>query len=60
MDNYNQQKANSWTDIVAISADDHILGLKKDGTVVAVGSNWDGKCNVGRWRNPFWFIEGWN
>ena len=29
---------------------DHIVGLKSDGTVVAVGDNELGQCNVGRWR----------
>jgi len=29
----------------------HTVGLKSDGTVVAVGFNEDGQCNVGGWRN---------
>ena len=29
----------------------HTVGLKADGTVVAVGSNSDGQCNVGSWTN---------
>jgi heat shock protein HslJ len=29
----------------------HTVGLKSDGTVVAVGYNYDGKCNVGGWRD---------
>jgi hypothetical protein len=52
-----------WTDIVAISVSgDHTVGLKSDGTVVAVGSNYyntvgaaagsyTGQCNVDDWRN---------
>lgn len=27
----------------------HMVGLKDDGTVVAMGSNEYGKCNVGGW-----------
>ena len=41
-----------WKNIVAISAgDDHTVGLKSDGTVVAVGSNNSGKCRVEDWQN---------
>ena len=29
----------------------HTVGLKSDGTVVAVGSNSDGQCNVDAWTN---------
>ena len=45
-----------WTDIVALSLYDgvyeaHITGLKKDGTVVAVGDNEHGQCNVQDWKD---------
>ena len=30
---------------------DHTVGLKKDGTVVAVGDNYYGQCNVSGWRD---------
>ena len=41
-----------WTDIVAISAGyEHTVGLKSDGTVVAVGGNEDGQCNVQNWTD---------
>lgn len=30
---------------------DHIVGVKIDGTVVAVGENSDGQCNVSKWTN---------
>ena len=41
-----------WTDIVAISAGSrHTVGLKEDGTVVAVGYNDDGQCNVEEWTD---------
>jgi alpha-tubulin suppressor-like RCC1 family protein len=36
---------------VAISAGwNHTVGLRSDGTVVAVGSNGDGQCNVSKWH----------
>lgn len=51
-----------WTDIVAISAGGgypgnnasgrgHVVGLKSDGTVVAVGDNSQGQCNIDEWTN---------
>ena len=41
-----------WTDIVAVSAgNDHTVGLKSDGTVVAVGDNDDGQCEVADWTD---------
>ena len=47
---YGQCETGDWTDIVAISAGDyHTVGLKKDGTVVAVGDNDDGQCETGDW-----------
>ncbi|MEH7753854.1 RCC1 domain-containing protein, partial [Bacillus toyonensis] len=37
-------------DIVAIAAGcAHTVGLKSDGTVVAVGNNEFGQCDVGSW-----------
>lgn len=42
--------APSWTDIQAIAAGFfHRVGLRKDGTVVAIGGNFDGQCNVEQW-----------
>ena len=39
-------------DIIDIGADSiTTFGLKKDGTVVAVGDNDYGQCNVGHWSN---------
>ena len=29
----------------------HTVGLKADGTVVAMGDNGDGQCNVGNWTD---------
>ena len=41
-----------WTDIIAIAAgSEHTVGLRRDGTVVAVGNNEHGACNVNSWTN---------
>ena len=41
-----------WTDIVAVAAGYyHTVGLKSDGTVVAVGTNLYGQCNVSGWTD---------
>ncbi|MCD8126072.1 MAG: hypothetical protein LUD82_00920 [Clostridiales bacterium] len=29
----------------------HTVGLRSDGTVVAVGANQNGQCNVKQWRS---------
>ena len=40
----------TWTDIVQVAAGWlHTIGLRHDGTVVAVGYNDYGQCNVGGW-----------
>ena len=42
----------SWMDVVAIAAsDNHTVGLRADGTVVATGSNEHSECNVNDWKN---------
>ncbi|MGO1042206.1 hypothetical protein ACTPEO_05670 [Clostridioides difficile] len=42
----------SWNDVVSIDCDSgNIVGLKKDGTVVATGDNDYGQCNVSNWKN---------
>ena len=39
-----------WTNITQIATGTwHTVGLKHDGTVVAVGQNYDGQCNVDGW-----------
>ena len=49
---YGQCDVGNWTDIIAVSAGDgHTVGLKSDGTVVAVGYNKYGLSNVGNWTN---------
>ena len=41
-----------WTGIIQVAAGTHhTVGVKSDGTVVAVGNNDDGQCNVGGWTD---------
>jgi len=41
-----------WTNITHVAAGyEYTVGLKSDGTVVAVGNNREGQCNVGGWSN---------
>ncbi len=46
-----------WEDLVAISVSHyrylgaHVVGLKSDGTVVAAGTDENGVCNVGEWKD---------
>ena len=48
----NESQSVIWSDVVAVSAgSSHVVGLRSDGTVVATGSNEDGKCNVSGWTN---------
>ncbi|MCL2514163.1 MAG: RCC1 domain-containing protein, partial [Oscillospiraceae bacterium] len=49
---YGQCNVSDWTDIIAISAGEyHTVGLKKDGTVVAVGDNSEGQCLISAWTD---------
>ena len=36
----------------------HTVGLKFDGTVVAVGAKYDGQCNIGGWTDIIWVCAG--
>ena len=61
-----------WTDIAAVSSgasaysrsgsnvdgNAHTVGLKKDGTVVAAGSNDDGQCDISDWRDIIFVSAG--
>ena len=40
--------------------DDHTVGLKRDGTVVAVGDNDYGRCKVSGWRDIVAVAAGWS
>ena len=47
-----QCNVSDWTDIIAIAANNsHTVGLRSDGTVVAVGDNSSGQCNVSDWTD---------
>ena len=49
---YGQCDVGQWTDIVAICAGGwHTVGLKADGTLVAVGRNENGQCDVQEWSS---------
>ena len=43
----------NWMDIIEVSTlvANHAVGLRADGTVVAVGQNKDGRCNVDEWTD---------
>lgn len=49
---YGQLDVNGWNDIIAISTGTkHTVGLKRDGTCEATGSNEFGQCNVSKWND---------
>ena len=49
---YGQFNVDKWTDIVAIGAGHrHTVGLKSDGTVLAVGENNNSQCDVSFWHD---------
>lgn len=48
-----------WNDIISVAAGiDYTIGLKKDGTLTAVGSNFTGSCNVDKWNNIINVVAG--
>ncbi len=47
-----QSEISTWKNIDSISAGMyHTVGLKTDGTVIAIGENEDGQCEVGEWKD---------
>jgi alpha-tubulin suppressor-like RCC1 family protein len=49
---YGQCNVGNWTNIVQVAAGyGYTVGLRSDGTVVAVGNNDYGQCNVGNWTD---------
>ena len=42
----------NWSEIVSIACGNaHIVGVRKDGTVLALGDNDEGQCNTKKWRD---------
>jgi hypothetical protein len=51
MNAYGQLNVSGWTEITQVAAGErHNVGVKSDGTVVAVGYNEYGECNVSSWN----------
>ena len=49
---YDQLDVGDWTDMVEVAAGyGHTVGIKADGTSVAVGLNDEGQCNVDDWTD---------
>ena len=60
--NYGQCNVSDWWNIIAVAAPfdgSHTVGLKADGTVVAVGDNDKGQCNVSDWRDIVAIATSW-
>ena len=46
-----KEKVKRWPKDMIAAGRCHTVGLKSDGTVVAVGNNEFGQCDVGSWRD---------
>jgi len=46
-----KEKVKRWPKDMIAAGRCHTVGLKSDGTVVAVGRNKEGECNVSGWRD---------
>jgi hypothetical protein len=47
-----QDRVAGWKDMIAVATgEEHTAGLKKDGTVLAVGSTKNGACDVRAWKD---------
>lgn len=56
----NQEIVSTWEHIIDVASGDlYVVALKNDGTVVAVGHNGDGQCNVTKWENVIDIDAGW-
>jgi serine/threonine protein kinase/alpha-tubulin suppressor-like RCC1 family protein len=52
LNNFGEYDESEWEDIIAVSAGyRHAVGLRSDGSVVAVGNNEDGRCDVYDWND---------
>jgi len=57
---WGQCNVGGWSNITHVAvSDSHTVGLKSDGTMVAVGLNDGGQCNVGGWTNITQVAAGW-
>jgi len=56
-DNYSIRADREVIPMVAVGRE-FTLGLKSDGTVLAVGSNWDGQCDVDGWTDIKYVAAG--
>lgn len=47
------EEVEAWTNVTFVSScvSNHVVALKKDGTVVAAGQNQDGRCDVAQWSD---------
>ena len=58
---FGRTQADRWSDIRDIAmGGSHVAGLKKDGTVVAAGSNHEGQCDVEDWTDIVYLTAGRN
>ena len=49
---YGQKNISGWDNLVQLAmSENHSVGLKSDGTVVASGNNKSGQCDVGEWTD---------
>ncbi|EDZ51454.1 hypothetical protein ABE55_08725 [Bacillus thuringiensis] len=55
-----KEKVKRWPKDMIAAGRCHTVGLKSDGTVVAVGRNKEGECNVSGWRDIEAVAVGWN
>lgn len=59
MSSHGNAEVEKWSNIDHIySSKNHIVGLKKDGTVIATGTNKMGQCNVDTWKDIIQIIAG--
>lgn len=55
---YGECNVGYWNDVISIASDGSCtVGVKRNGTVVAIGNNEHGQCNVNYWTNIGKYIE---
>ena len=56
---YGQKNVSGWENLTQLAlSDSHTVGLREDGTVVAVGSNASGQCDVEDWTDIVYVAAG--